>query len=206
MNFTLAQIDRGIFEILRVALVQSGFLPDILVHTTQNAYQIALQAIKTSGKIPVNLYGVGSWNAKEKLKFNTIIIERKERNLSALGYRGIPITTQKSTGEYQTQKLPYETAELKYNITLICEDVQNERLLQSLIMQTFDSFTEIKGVNDNGSFTENTFLFFNENIINTSTADMIEIQFRFKTSELILIDLKTLDNNVAPLQNINIDI
>jgi hypothetical protein len=207
MNFTLTQIDRGIFEALRLALVEANYLPDILVHTTENDYNNALQTIKSNGKIPVNLYGVGSWKAKQKLQFNTIIIERKERNLSPLGYRGMSITSKKINGiGFETKKIPFETTELKYNIVLVCEDVKNERELHSIIMNTFDVFKELKGLNDDGSFTEDTFLLMGGNVINTSDADIIEVQFRYKTSELILLDIKTLDGNVAELQNINIDI
>lgn len=206
MNFTLTQIDRGIFEALRLALAAAGYLPDVLLHTTQNSYNNALETIKNNGKIPVNLYGVGSWKAKQKLQFNTIIVERKERNLSSLGYRGMSVTLPKINGGFETKQIPFETAELKYNIVLICEDVKNERELQSIIMNTFDVFKEVKGLNDNGSLTEDTFLLMSEGIVNTSSADIIEVQFRYKTSELILLDIKTLDGNVAELQNINIEI
>jgi hypothetical protein len=186
MYFTLEQTDRAIFETIRTELVAQGYTPDITVHTTEIAYNTALQAIKTAGKQPVNIYGVGEWRAKKELKYNTIIIERVNRTLSNLGYHGEVYYELNGSNKYDKKQTPYETVQLAYNVTMVCDNTQNERILQGILYNALDAVKTLKGVNGNGTETDNTFLLFRQDIINQSGADFIEYIFRYNTSEVFL--------------------
>lgn len=186
MYFTLEQIDRAVFEAIRLELVAQGYTPNITLHTTEIAYNTALQAIKTSGKQPINIYGVGEWRAKKELKYNTIIVERVNRTLSGLGYHGEVYYTLNGSNKYDKKQTPYETAQLAYDVTVVCDNVSSERVLQKILYAALDVAKTLQGVNTNGTNTTNTFLLFRQSVVNQSGADFIEYIFRYNTSELFL--------------------
>ncbi len=205
MTFTLDQIDKGIYEALRLVAVVAGYLPDITVHTNKLAYDTALQAIKTAGKQPINLYGVGAWKAKEQLKFNTIVVERTQRELSTIGYNGTKYYEPNATTGFDVMQRPIETASIKYNVSLVARNSQEEKELATLIGKALGTAKTHHGYNDNGTATTDVFWVFREQIVNLSDRDFIEYQFRYKTSELFLEqDIKI--DEVHQLNEIHLDV
>lgn len=195
--FTLSQIHNGIFEHLRLVLVANGYMPDILVHNTANAYNTALQAIKASGKIPCNLYGVGGWNAREELKNTTIVIDFVSRQNSELGYNvQVKYVLNPNTNTYTALKEDYECANLNYKITLVCKDITTQNIYQTLIHEAFSNVVTLKGF-DNEVFTQDTFYFYRNDVINTSDEQYMELAYTYTAKDLLLANDKILDNNVA---------
>lgn len=206
IHFSIGQIDKGIYEALRLVLVEKGYTPDVLIANTPSLYATALQAIKGSGKQPIELYGVGSWDAKKELKVSTIIIDRESESLSNLGYKGIVYYEEKAGGGFTKKQTPLKTVVLGYTITFVCFDAKNERIIQHLIDIAFDGVKQLNGYNDDGTQTQNKFLIFENGKVNVSDRDFIEHQIKLTTSELFLTDDIVLESNVSEIGNIEFEL
>lgn len=206
MYFSLDQIDRGIFEALRKKAVAQGYLPDIVVANTKPLYDAALQAIRNTGKQPISIYGVGSWKAKREKKYNDIIVRRTARGLSSIGYQGEVYYEEDGAGKFRKKRTPSETAQLTYTVTIVCDDVADERVLQSIVYEALGVNKPLKGVNANGSETEKGFIIFRNAVIDQSGEDFIETIFTYTTSELFLAQDEVLETDLVALQEINFEI
>lgn len=201
MYFTLEQIDRGIFEALRLRLVQLGYMPDIVIANTKELYNNALQGIRTTGKQPVALYGVGSWNAKLEKEFSTIAIERITRGESALGIQSSEYYEEDGTGKFNKKKTPVAEI-LTYTITIICEDAKNERVLQEIMTKTFGVKSFVKGRNTDRTETQNSFALYRRQVVNQSGEDFIEHIFNYQTNEVYLGQDEILETNIPRIETI----
>jgi hypothetical protein len=197
--FSIAQIHNGIFEHLRLVLVANGYLPDILVDNTPNAYNNALQAIKASGKKPCYLYGVGGWNAREELKLPTIVIDFVSRQNSELGYNGqIKYIRNGNTNTFTEQKEDYECANLNYKITLVCADIQTQNVYQMLIHKAYSNAVTLKGF-DNENYTQGSFQLYRNDIINNADEQMIELVYTYTAKNILLAEDTVLNENVPSI-------
>ncbi len=206
MYFDLSKVDRGIYEAIREEAVSQGYLPDVLVANTKSLYDAAIANIKTSGKQPIDLYGVGSWKAKSEKRYNAIILRRTARNLSSLGHHGEVFYEDDGNGRYNKVRTPFETATLSYTVTLLCDDVVNERILQDIVYKALGVMKPIKGMNPDGTKTENDFTIFRAAVIDQSGEDFIEVIINYNTSEIFLQENEILEGNIAKIQTINFEI
>jgi hypothetical protein len=206
MYHTLSHIDRAVYEALRLALVAKGYTPDVRLANTKPLYALALEAIRLSGKQPIQLYGVGSWKAKQELKFNTIIIERGGISPSPIGYAGQYYFESNGLGGYNRKQLPIGTFTLAYDITLVAKDSLSERLMQETILNALGTVKELKGIESNGNETESKpFILFRNAEVDLSSEDYTERQVKYFTSEVFLEEDTLLDSNVPQLNETNLE-
>jgi hypothetical protein len=196
-HIQLAEVDRGIFERLRLVLVEEGYLPDVTT-VAEGDWEMAMQAIRQSGKEPITLYGVGAWKSRGEILTLAIIIERTGRELSSLGYDGSRSYVPNGSG-FNVYQSPLETAILKYSITAVGQTQAHEYLLQNIMYQAFGVSKSLEGYTEAGSPTPERFVLQRGAISNQNDADFVETVFTYSTRELLL-EPDTLIGTTAGIQ------
>jgi len=129
-------IERSLFEAIRKEVVDKGYLPDITLYPdTPVGYQDYIDDINTiiaSRGFAIEIYNEGSNMAKEVKKAPRIVINTGNFLPGALG--GDPQREFIDLGlEYRAQVTPPQTVDFYINIHLISANVQQERILNSLL-------------------------------------------------------------------------
>lgn len=88
MNIMLKDIDRTLFEILRLAVVNAGMYPDITKYTNRKDFEAAKDALRASGVELVEPVGVGSWPSKDERTSCKIVLIRRRIDKGGLNGSG----------------------------------------------------------------------------------------------------------------------
>lgn len=207
---TLEKVDNGLFEALRLALVEAGNLPDItVIGEDDTAWEQAWQTIISNNKMPIMLYGVGGWKAKQALKYSTIIIERRQISPSSEGLRTdeyYEIESGEDATTLYTKKQTAVSNVVQYAITFVCEDVAQEYVIQTLLEQVLGYRKELQGINPDGSPDEEKFWVFRQGQSDQSEADFIEKVTLYNTSDVKLSPDTIIQTNIPCIKEINIPI
>lgn len=155
MIFTYEQIDRTMFEYLRLAVVAAGYLPDIndyLPATEANAtaYDAAKAAIKASGKTVIEIEQNDSPDGYGEKKIAAIVITQHSASKGSIG--GGPSTFFESTTvdevtTFKKYRYPRQTKTLRYHIRCISNDTTYMRIMKNLLDTTFDTGSYLKAMN-----------------------------------------------------------
>ena len=204
MFFTEAEIDRGIFEALRKALVTAGYLPDAATITTPVAWETAKNTIIASGKEIIEVMGVGTWKAKDALKTNRIVIEQSIQSPSDTPLGGTLTEPVKNTSQdiisYNEYTLPAKATDIDYMISLIASGTNYRRIATGLIYKALGSSIGkvLKGCRQDGTPTDNDFIIDLTNKQDVSGEGFFEIKFMYRVRNVVTEDLQP---KSVPLMN-----
>lgn len=164
--FTLAQIDRAFFEVLRLKLVSLGYLPNKLLLSNID-YENEKKNLQNNNNL-VDLYGVGGYEVKEQIKYSTIIIERINEKYGDISNSDDIIFDRQTDGSFKTYFLPRSMSNLSYQIRIICKDIKKERILDSIVRSVILTKGYFMGVNEDRTTTQNLFAYQRQGNINLS--------------------------------------
>ena len=150
---TIERVDRSLFERLRTELVDKLYLPDITNTglypnnpAGTAAYEAALAAIRLSLGFAIEVFGIGSNEAKYKERVPRIVIVSRHALLGALGsqpdriYTGVgvnpllPVDPDTNPLDHYTQSyLPPQTADFEYEIALVWQTAIQRRIMTQIL-------------------------------------------------------------------------
>lgn len=135
VNFT--ELDRTVYELIRLKLVASDLLPDITLYATAVAYESAKIAHVAAGKKLVEVFGVGSSEARDKKASHRIVVDRKATSTGTLG-GGTPYYVPIAVAEgedprFQKKIRPEMSSNVNYEVRLITNSTEMDRLCSQLI-------------------------------------------------------------------------
>lgn len=196
--FDVSQIDRGIFEAIRLRLVALGHLPNKPTLTTEQ-YATAKQSIPNL----IEVFGVGGYEAKGELNYNHIIIDRVgEDDGDIRGSKAIDYETQ-TNGSFNKNVLPLQSNHINYTITVITQTVANERLIGSIIKSAIPQYGLLKGLNPDRSYSQNSFEIKRNGVVNlTLEPPAIEVLYQLRVCNVFL-EPKVFLEEAVPLETIN---
>lgn len=84
MNISLKDIDRTLFEILRLAVVNAGMYPDITKYKSRKDFEAAKESMRSSGIELVEPVGVGAWPSKDERTSSKLVLIRRRINKGGL--------------------------------------------------------------------------------------------------------------------------
>lgn len=207
MNFTVEQIERGIFEALRLVLVAHNHLPDMLLYLGNAAgYRAAQQVIRnTPGGLLIDLMNVGDYTAKGELTYPSIIIELSSEEpgdvrSNAGAYAFVFKNLQQKFDKF---KMPDSSSNLTYTITAICKSTKQQRLIDRLMFEALPKRGKMKGKLQDGSDTEQTFPIAWVQTVNLSDREYIEKQYRFIVRN-VFVQESELVSEVPPILEMEI--
>ena len=129
-------IERSLFESIRKELVDKGYLPDINLFPNtisgRSDYEAAITLIKTIKGFAIELFSEGSNHSKGMKKTPRIVIKTGSFVPGALGGDVSRVMVLSGSGFLPT-KTPPQTVDFYIDFHLVSENVNQERILNSLL-------------------------------------------------------------------------
>ena len=143
MAFTVSreEIERTIFEFIRLRLVAMGFLADVAAYQPSNpankaAYEAALQAIRTGGDEVIDLYGVGSNEKRGEKRVNKLFINLRQSNPGSVSVWGESLDPNSGNPNvYERRFFSSSTSDLILDVRSVCDKTEYDRICTQAVMQ-----------------------------------------------------------------------
>lgn len=204
--FELAEIDRGIFEAIRLVLVNAGYLPNRATVGSVGAFNTAKQAIIASGKEVIEVFGVGNYKDRQDIKNNKIVIDRTGGRLGSIGGMGNTYFEQTATDVFDEYAYPSQTRDIDYQITYICSSTKYDRILNGLITSVIYEKGFLKGIKADGTPTADAFHYSLDDEKDNSDGEYIERVFRLTVNEVFVGLPRKVNEGVVTVKHIGIEI
>lgn len=153
----LDEIDRGIFEVLRLKIVAGGYFPNEpdFLPANESGFQSAKDAIISGGKELIELFGTGDADSSEDIKGNMIWIERNTVEPASTGIKQHDFIELKSTGpNVYTRKRSQDTNyDITYDVRYVTKSTKYGRIIEQLLIETFGTRKYLNAIDSNGDNT-----------------------------------------------------
>ncbi len=203
-------IDRTIYEVIRLALVSGGHLPDITTIQSEADYRTAKETISASNVQLIEVFGVGSAEARDEKIPCRIVIDRKTGSIGKLG--GYPAVKFEKTGTGATAKfkksyLPESSINLEYDIRGISNSAKNDRIISNIIYSSLGVRRYLNVIEDYNVENDACFLLNFNGDADTSSTEMKERMFRYVAMDIwIKMGAQVIRDNIAALTSINFQV
>lgn len=200
--FSLTNIDRTIYENIRLVLVSLGHLPDITQFNNTTQYQAAKQVIKGSAKALINIHGTGVAESRDKKQSHTIIINRKVITPTNIGGGTEHFEANKNnageTSSFTKKKYPQKSTNISYEVRIITNSMKIERLLTGIIFSSLGYHKSLK-VMDGNSLGLKTVQCIFGGTVNVTSTDFTERIFNYNLVDVWLDDTEEVLNTEVPI-------
>ena len=204
--FSYDELDRTFYEVLRLELVALGYLPDITQYTVESDYAAAKEAIVTSGKEVIELFGVGASIARDEKTNSKITIDRKSGGSGTIGSSGLfyyePYTdgTQR---KFRKMAYPDQTKNIRYEIRTIAKTRAYEVIMQDILYNLFDQKKYLNTIDVNTElFTDKKFLVKYEGDVDVSVVRYKERMFSYLVPDIYVNNPKVNRSGIVPLTSV----
>lgn len=149
-------LERSLFETIRLELVDKGYLPDITdtVRYTQDSsgwanWKTDLETIKNDKGFFIEIYGTGTGESKGIKSTPRIVIESDNFLPGALGGDSTKsFVWNETNNNYDTYITPPQSVDFYINFRLVSNSIKQLRILNSLLAITVPRRAYIKYYND----------------------------------------------------------
>ncbi len=209
MYLSPENIERGIFERVRVVAVNLGFWVDeTIIQTPQQLQQAINSLTSTPNAVAIEIIGIGDYQARGEKPKNCILIDFDSGGSGEVGGVG-RVTYEKIIGvtpqDYKVWGIPSQTENLNFSLRLIAENTKNRRLAEKIIRASLPRKAYILGISEDGTSTKNGFWCFGGNYQDVSEGNKYGIEriFSYTVSNVFLEEPKDL-GTVKPLLEVNL--
>lgn len=194
MFFTYREIDRTIFELIRLKVVAMGYLPDVVAYTGNSAgFAAAKTALRNSlpDKQLIEVFGVGNAEARDEKTVSKIVINRKAAPRGTIGgfpeVAFEPVYTGPTLTSYKKYILPEQTRNIRYEIRYICNLAKFGRIMAEIIDEAIGTKRYLRPVKDDGTFdTTKSFFIQLDNEVDVSDPSLMEYVFTYTVQDVFL--------------------
>lgn len=141
-QFTYRELDDSFLNHIRLQVVAQGYYPDLYLYQPNNTsgFNAALDTIKSSGKQPINVIGVGSFIDKGEMSLNTIYIHRLSSDKGSVSIFDTTVirtdgltTPPNASTTYSKIKTQGYTQNVSYEVRFIANNQDNADLISNII-------------------------------------------------------------------------
>jgi hypothetical protein len=184
MFFSPEQVERGIFEALRLKAIALGLWVDETLYTTSEQLQTAIANVQT----PIEIIGIGDYVSRGEKPRNCLVMDFDTGASGEVGGIGKVVYVPKPNTKYDKIGIPTQSENLTFNVVLIAQDTKYRRLAERIIRASLPQKTYLHGLNEDGSYTQNGFWVFGNGFNDISKGGMygIERRFSFMVSNVFL--------------------
>ncbi len=204
MYLSPENIERGIFERVRVVAVNLGFWVDETIIQTPAQLQQAVELLSTA----IEIIGIGDYQARGEKPKNCILVDFDSGGSGEVGGVG-RISYEKQlesiNQSYKVWGIPSQTENLNFSLRLIAENTKNRRLAEKIIRASLPRKAYILGISEDGTSTKNGFWCFGGNYQDVSEGNKYGIEriFSYTVNNVFLEEPKDL-GTVKPLLEVNL--
>jgi hypothetical protein len=204
MPFLFKNIDRAIEWCIRDEMIKRGLWPPQRTFTTDAELQNALAAMQTANLPTVDVFGVGNFVDRSRLKKNNLIIGRSTPTAGETGFAypyRFELTNAKS---FDLIKGAEGSVNLEFEVRFVTFDVAMDRTINEALVRCMRNRKWLHGMNDDLSEMEESFLIQRVgDPIDISKKDYIERVYRYIVLDIVLDEDETVETGVPPMRQID---
>lgn len=136
-TFTRSEIERTLMDRVRRKLVALGYLPDSVPFFLTNnpaGYLAARQAIITSGKELIDVFGIGSEENRGEKFYHRIFLNLRQYNNGLVSHWNNSDYKETSPGVFERQTVTGSTRSILYDIRSVTMNAEYDRICTDAIM------------------------------------------------------------------------
>lgn len=196
----LEEIDRTVFELIRLESVRLGFLPDILLFTNDpEGYNKAKLQIQKD-KYLIEVFGVGSSESRDEKIHTKIVIDRTGNPFGSIGSFGVTGFEKDDKGKFKKFKYPSMTMDLHYDVRIITNSTAKERVCQMLLLRCLGVNKFIESIE-----TKDTYHIIRDGFFNLSAARLLEYSLKYIIKDIYLEECEILGEGIPQLTEVNMN-
>lgn len=206
---TLEQLDRTIYEALRVETVGQGYLGDwttvsgATIEDKRTDMKILNDAIKANNRKIIEVMGVGSGSDRGTRKECTITVDRVSISEGSTINTNVIAYEKQEDNTFEKFKYPDSTAIVSYEVRVFCKTTEYERILQTIVTKALGRRRMLKALDSSTrTFIGEDFLLEFNGAVNVTSADYIEWLFKYQAVDVYIEEPEIVDANVPPLTEV----
>lgn len=183
------EIENGLYEAIRLEIVSRGLLPDITDYIPNDiaGYEARIQEIKGAGNKIIFIENSGSYQQRENLEENCIIIDQEESAPSQTGTSSVYEYTYDGINEnYVRETTANGLFDLQYRVTMVCYDSEYIAIMQDILRQALGFRKKINSMDNNANVT-GSFWCFHSSYLRLDSSKFIERAVLFDIPSVDLI-------------------
>lgn len=202
------KVERSIFELIRLKLVELNYLPDIttfaVTEAGYNLYQLAIKAVVVDKGFCIEIFGASSPQAKGFKKIPRLVIKTKNYLPGELGNQPnlsySPVGPINNPTSFQGKKLAPTTSNLKLQIHLISKSSKQDRVLHNIVQETLTTRRYVPIYND---IEKNFFLIYSGYLdLEDLDEGVIERVYNYEAKDIYASEEVVVVTTVAPINEI----
>lgn len=206
--FTYEEIDRAIFEHIRLGVVEAGYLPDINLSATESLWIAARDALRASlpDKELIEVFGVSTSDDREEYTTSKILINRTDEMPGIVAGGGVEYEAV-SNGFIQ-QKVPTSSTDITYEVIFNASSVKYERIISNILNKKFGKRAFLASMGTNGQLNPDKPFYFQQ-IQKFDSSAMLFLQktLIFKVTGIFLsAESETITDSIVPINSITFTI
>jgi len=203
---TIEELDRMFYERLRKTVVAAGYLPDITNYATEGSWEQARNTLRDSSGQLIDVFGVGSYDARDEKTVNKIVIDRAGASPGSVG--GFPekhfeVTSGVGINQMYAKKfLPDSTDNVDYNIRMIGKRTEFDRLASQFMSTLFHKRRHARTYNNLGVETDNYVLVTFRGEVDMSERNYMERLYRYTVEDVLIEPSTTIKENIPVMKTV----
>lgn len=204
---TLEDLDRTIYEHIRLEVVRLGYLPDVTLYATPELYRNALESLQQTLKFKqiIDVLGVGAENSRDDKRPNRIIIDRLTITQGSLGSYGVTDFEKQPDDSFTKSQRNYSTQDIQYNVRCISNSAHYDRVLNQIIINVYNRLN-YKKVLENGILTDDEILITQTDARDVSSTDLLEKLFIYTVEDVYIGDDTTIGTDISGITEIDTNV
>lgn len=200
----LSEVDRTLYEHLRLALVAAGYLPDITSFSDSTLYEQALEALRASGDL-VELMGVGHREDRDEIVPGRVVIDyagSSEGSFSAFPEYCYERIGNGATSTFDKFAFPDEIKDVGYDIRTISTTRAQDRKIHEVVNKVLGFKRYLASWSDaDTDLTGQDVLLRQEDDRYINGTRYIEHRYVYEFKDLDLQGFTRIDENIPALVN-----
>lgn len=199
-------IDKTIYEAIRLQCVAFGLLPDI---TISSDYELGKSLIAAEKGGYIEVFGQGSWFARGSKMTNRFVIDRHNISKGDIG-GGFTVIEEYVDDNGDTRiriwKAPQQSKDIHYEIRFVGLDNTFELISHEILAKALSDNRYLKCLSGRENTADLEFQVYLQNSYDASTLDFHERVWNFKVPNVFLYDAYELLSDNSKIEEITYDI
>jgi hypothetical protein len=199
-------LENGVYEAIRKHLVSIGRLPNIVIHNTEDSFNVALGILRASlaleGKQIINVVNVQTTEGRDDMQLNTFYINYKSKGKSGAVPNKITLEEKTAANVPRYAKLYRRVRitapeDLAYEVRYMTDSNENDKLMEQGLGIAIGECNYIEAFNNAGT-AQGTFLIRFNGLIDMSTGRYFDRIARYVIKDSIIYEPVVVQDDIKP--------